>query len=89
MIVMNKLLSLILFAFIFFIYPTQAQAQSDTFGPICEQGTTCTPSPSQIPITQLPRTGPIEYTIGLMGVGVVLALTGTGSVLSYLYTKKG
>lgn len=62
----------------------------DTFGPTCEKGVTCTPTPTVPRPTNTPRptatpkipvTGPMEITYTALGIGGLLLIAGLGSAV--------
>lgn len=72
----------IFFAFILLLSSSDAAHSQDTFAPVCEEGTTCAPTP------QLPVTGPMETTFALLGVGGLFLLSGISGIVTYALARK-
>lgn len=86
----NLPIIVILAAVVLFKGAMVVNAQNDTFGPICEEGVTCTPTqtPPAQPSPTLPVTGPMETTFAVLGLGAVLLLAGGSGLLSFKLAQK-
>lgn len=90
------LLSIFLVGFIsvsLFLQPSFAQ--QPTFGPICEEGVTCTPTqppPTQPPATSTPKPPPVagstQTTLAFLGLGGIFLLAGITSYISLRLDRK-
>lgn len=91
---MQKTIFFSLFLIIVASYLSRPAGAQDTFGPTCVEGITCTPTPQPSrppqppPPTQLPVTGPVEVTLSVLGIGMLVLLAGASGVVSYFIARK-
>jgi hypothetical protein len=81
--ILLPILTLIFFGFV----TSSTVFAQDTFGPICEQGLTCTPALTSAPHPTLPVTGPMGSTYALFGLGALLLFAGVASFLSLRFVR--
>ncbi len=79
----------------YFSNPKISFAQQPTFGPVCEVGVTCVPTnrptatiaPRPTAVPTLLRTGSIETTLALLGMGALFIFLGTVALTSFIFLK--